>query len=456
MNRLIFIFLLLTQVLSAQQITEKLAQATQNLLKTSAAYSANISVYVADAEGRLVYEYNGNQGLSSASTQKIFTAGAALETLGADYRYTTTVSYDGKISGGSLNGNLLITSNGDSTLGSWRYDGYKPEDFKKKLLAALQQHGIKKITGNLIIDDTYFDFQTVPGGWPWNDLGNYYGAGVWGVNWRENQFDLQMNGRDMKSVNIDLPHVNWVSDLKTGGTSDQSLVFTAPFSNVAYINGTLPNKNMTVSGATPNPPLSLGTEIQKWLQQSDIEFNGEITTGNLQRIAGQTVHTSGGPKILEYQSPTLDKIIYWFMRKSVNLYGETLIKTLGKEKMNDGSFAAGITYLKDFWKGKGIHPAMINFADGSGLSPQNYVSAKAEVQALLWSSKQRWFTIFHDGFPTQGNGMKMKSGTMKNTKSFAGYHTTKDGNKYVYAVILNNYQGADITEALYRILNILK
>ena len=144
------------------------------------------------------------------------------------------------------------------------------------------------------------------------------------------------------------------------------------------------------------------------------------------------------------------------MRKSVNFYGETLIKTLGKEKKNEGSFEAGISYLKEFWKAKGINPAMINFADGSGLSPQNYVSARAEVQSLLYSRNQPWFNEFFDGFPTQPNGMKMKSGTMKDTKSFAGYHTSKDGHQYVFAVIVNNYQGGNVSGALFQVLNVLK
>ncbi|MGZ5263458.1 MAG: D-alanyl-D-alanine carboxypeptidase, partial [Kaistella sp.] len=216
-------------------------------------------------------------------------------------------------------------------------------------------------------------------------------------------------------------------------------------------------KAITVSGATPNPPLTLATEIKKWLQESGINFSGKVTSTSVQRINGEKIINA--PKnniILEYKSPTLDKMVYWFMRKSVNLYGETFIKTLGKEKKNEGNFDAGIDFLKEFWKGKGINPSMINFADGSGLSPQNYVSARAEVQALLWSKKQPWFNEFFDGFPTQGNGMKMKSGTMKNTKSFAGYHTSGDGKKYVFAIIINNYQSSNLSDALYKVLNVLK
>lgn len=137
------------------------------------------------------------------------------------------------------------------------------------------------------------------------------------------------------------------------------------------------------------------------------------------------------------------------------MYGETLIKTLGKEKKGDPGFKSGVAFLKEFWKSKGINPNMINFADGSGLSPQNYVSAKAEVQALLYAKKQPWFDAYYEGFPTQDNGLKMKSGTMMDTKSFAGYHTSKEGKKYVFSVIINNYQGSGSTE-LQKILNVLK
>lgn len=453
----IFVLLLASQVFFAQNVAQKLDAATKDLLNSAPAYSSNLSVYVADEAGNFIYEYRGNQGLSTASTQKIFTAAAALETLGKDYRYTTTASYSGNISGGNLNGNLFIASNGDPTLGSWRYDGYKPENFKQKLIEALKQKQVTKISGDLVLDDPYFDFQNTPGGWPWNDMGNYYGAGVWGLNWRENQFDMNMNGRDFKNTNVELPGVKLVNDVKTGGNSDQSLVFTAPYSDVLYVNGTLPAKSITVSGAMPNPPLTLGNEIKNWLKDSGIDFNGKITSLSIQRINGETIRNA--PKInvlLEYKSPTLDKIVYWFMRKSINFYGETLIKTMGKEKKNEGSFAAGISYLKEFWKAKRINPAMINFADGSGLSPQNYVSARAEVQSLLWSRKQPWFSDFLESFPTQGNGMKMKSGTMKDTKSFAGYHTSSDGKKYVFAIIINNYQASNISDALYKVLNVLK
>ncbi len=137
----------------------------------------------------------------------------------------------------------FVSSNGDPTLGSWRYEAYKPENFKKKLIEAIKKAGITKISGDLVIDDSYFDHQTIPGGWPWDDSGNYYGAGVWGINWRENQFDININGTDFKSFSYPLEGVKWLNDLKAGGSSDQSLIFTAPHSGVALINGMLPEEN---------------------------------------------------------------------------------------------------------------------------------------------------------------------------------------------------------------------
>ena len=456
MKKYILLSVFSTQIFFAQNITQKLDDATKSLMNSSLAISSNLSFYVADETGNLIYEYNGNKGLSTASTQKIFTAAAALETLGKNYTYKTNSSYSGSISSGNLNGNLFITSSGDPTLGSWRYEGYKPENFKQKFIEALKKAGIKKISGDLIIDDSYFDHQTIPGGWPWDDLGNYYGAGVWGVNWRENQFDMNMNGNTIKSFSYPLVGVKWLNDVKVGGSSDQSLVFTAPHSDVALINGTLPAKSLTVSGSVPNPPLQLGSEVAQWLKESGIEFSGNVMTNTQLEILGKKAIESPKNNIFfTYESPSLDKIVYWFLRKSVNLYGENLIKTLGKEKKNDPSFKAGVSYLTDFWKSKGINVNMINFADGSGLSPQNYVSAKAEVQALLYAKKQAWFAAYYEGFPTQDNGLKMKSGTMRDTKSFAGFHTSKDGKNYVFSIIINNYQGSGSAE-LQKILNVLK
>jgi D-alanyl-D-alanine carboxypeptidase/D-alanyl-D-alanine-endopeptidase (penicillin-binding protein 4) len=60
-------------------------------------------------------------------------------------------------------------------------------------------------------------------------MGNYYGAGVWGISWNENQFDMSVvGGKDIKSFNYTPVNVNWVSEVKAEGSGDNSIIYTAP------------------------------------------------------------------------------------------------------------------------------------------------------------------------------------------------------------------------------------
>lgn len=443
----LFFFSVFQSFFAQKTIQEQLDVKVNQLLASEPMYSGSLSFYVSDENGNKIYEYQANKGLSTASTMKIFTAAAALETLGKDYQYKTKIAFDG---------NLYVTSNGDPTLGNDRFEGYKADNFKQKVIETLKQNKISKISGDLIIDDTCFDFQKIPGGWPWNDMGNYYGAGVWGINWRENVFEIYTFGKEIKSFS-NINDIKWVNELRTEGNSDKSIIYTAPYSDVVHINGSLPAKEMKVSGAMPNPPKQLAIELAEELKKQNIAFNGKIIINSEKIINGEKpVVFPENKVILEYKSPTLDKIVYWFLKKSVNLFGETFVKTMAKEKTENPSFESGVKYLKNFWKDKGIDQRMINFVDGSGLSPQNYASSKAEVQALLWAKKQSWFNAYYDGFPVMANGMKMKSGSIKDSRAFAGFHTSSTGKNYVFSIIMNNYQANDLSNALYNVLNVLK
>jgi D-alanyl-D-alanine carboxypeptidase/D-alanyl-D-alanine-endopeptidase (penicillin-binding protein 4) len=153
----------------------------------------------------------------------------------------------------------------------------------------------------------------------------------------------------------------------------------------------------------------------------------------------------------------MDSIIYWFLRKSINLYGEALIKTFAYEKRGFGSTDTGIVIIKDFWKQKGIDPEELNIKDGSGLSPQNRVTTHVQVEVLKYAKTQPWFTYFFDALP-EYNKMKMKSGTISDVKSFCGYHTSGDGTQYIFSFIVNNYSGESsaIVQKMYKVLDVLK
>jgi len=156
-------------------------------------------------------------------------------------------------------------------------------------------------------------------------------------------------------------------------------------------------------------------------------------------------------------SPPLDSIIYWFLKKSINLYGEALVKTFAYEKKGYGATDSGVNIVKDFWKQKAVDPGELNIYDGSGLSPLNRVTTHAEVEVLQFAKRQSWFAWFYKALP-EFNAMKMKSGTISDVKSFCGYHTAKDGKEYIFSFIVNNYNGLPVSlvNKMYSVLDILK
>src|SRR5690606_39240231 len=119
-------------------------------------------------------------------------------------------------------------------------------------------------------------------------------------------------------------------------------------------------------------------------------------------------------------SPPLSKIIYWFLRKSVNLYGEALLRTIALKVKGVANTWDGIHVLQQHWSDKGIDKEELHLYDGSGLSPQNRITPHAEVMVLKYAKEQPWYTEFYEALPIY-NDMKMKSGTIHRVKGFTGY-----------------------------------
>jgi D-alanyl-D-alanine carboxypeptidase/D-alanyl-D-alanine-endopeptidase (penicillin-binding protein 4) len=145
------------------------------------------------------------------------------------------------------------------------------------------------------------------------------------------------------------------------------------------------------------------------------------------------------------------------LKRSINLYGEALIKTIAYQKMGNGETDKGVSLVRKYWKEKGVDPAELNIVDGSGLSPLNRVTTHAQVQVLQYAKKQSWFNGYYDAFPVY-NDMKMKSGTIRGVKGFCGYHTAKDGSEYIFSFLVNNYNGSSssLVQKMYKVLDELK
>ena len=445
-----------------QGIIKRLDEAVQNLEDDAQMQHALLGFYVVESKtGETVFNRNKDVGFAVASSQKVITSTASLELLGENYRYKTDLAYDGKIDNGTLNGNVYLIGNGDPTLGSWRYNNTKEQVILNKWTKALQSNGIKKVSGNLIGYDKNWETQITPGGWIWDDMGNWYGAGASALNWHENQYDLKLrSGKTGDKVSIvttvpKLYGVTLIPELTAGktGSGDNGYIYLAPYSNVGFVRGTIPpNQNsFTISGSFPNPAYQLASTVAEELTSKGISIKSASTApDDVTSIKPEL------PKNLTtlnvHYSPGLDSIIYFFLKRSLNLYGECLLKTLGYEKKGVGSRDSGLSVLKSFWKSNGVDPLSINISDGSGLSPQNRVTPAALVGVMQYAKTRPWFNVFYNALP-EYDGIKMKSGTINGAKSFTGYV-----GGYTFAIVVNNYNGsaAEIVKKLYKVLDVLK
>ena len=124
------------------------------------------------SNGEVIYQANSDSKVTPASTLKLLTSAAALETLGEDYRFITEVLTDGSISKGVLNGNLYLRGQGDPTLMKKDLDQFA---------TTLSKQGVKSITGDLIGDDTWFDTVRLSPGIDKSDETFYYAAQIAGL-----------------------------------------------------------------------------------------------------------------------------------------------------------------------------------------------------------------------------------------------------------------------------------
>lgn len=424
------------------------------------------SLCVLDANtGKILYAKNENVGLATASTLKTITSATALSVLGKDFKYETTLGYSGAIdTEGTLKGNVIILGGGDPTLGSWRYESSKENVILNAWVRAIKAAGIKKIEGSVIGDESVWGSQTTPDGWVWQDIGNYYGSGASGLTWRENQFDLHLRAnRSDQTVSIlktvpAMPYLKIVNELTAGaeGTGDNVYVYLPSLSSIAYLRGTwgLGTAKSGVSAALPDPAFDAAFRLQDTLQRLGINSSLEPTTSRLLTADKKSVPFLS-KKITTVSSPPLSEIIYWFNKKSVNLYGEHLIKTIAWKTGKLPTTKNGAAAVVNFWAQKGIDRNALNILDGSGLSPGTRVTTQAMANVLFLAQKETWFPEYYKSLP-ENNGMKLKSGTINDVSAFAGYYTAENGNKYVIVINVNNYSGSGINKKLFRVLDALK
>lgn len=452
------------------------------LLQAPYMRGASFSLVVKDVqEGRTVYSYDTDRLQSPASVLKTVATATALEILGEDYRYPTTLEYDGILENGTLEGNLYIKGSGDPSLGSSHFAPGQNK-FLSTWIAALQKAGIKHITGSVISDESIFDTEGVSIKWLREDMGNYYAPGSYGISIFDNMYKLSLQTGAagtrpvLKGTEPDIPFIRFKNYLKAAPvSSDSAYIIGAPLDDVRYLYGVLPanREAYVLKGDIPDPALYLARYLTDQLQQKGIRVDG---SPSCYRIEVEENRWKKGERkeIVTTYSPTLREIASICNHVSHNLYADALVKTVGlqyKPRRNEmiSSFGRGVQVVKEYWEKKGLDVFPLRMNDGSGLAPADKASAGFMGELLVYMATESAVSdAFIASLPQAGiegsvrnflKGSKLqgkahlKSGGITGVRSYAGY-ITKDGKTYAVAVFSNNYSCpmSRMTRALEKLL----
>ncbi|MEN0003080.1 MAG: D-alanyl-D-alanine carboxypeptidase/D-alanyl-D-alanine-endopeptidase [Bacteroidota bacterium] len=447
-----------------------LQRAIDQFVRAEAFEHASIGIAVVDVEsGQLLASYDPQRSLIPASTLKVVTTATALALLTPEFQFKTKLEYDGEISStGILNGHLYLTGQADPTLGSDQMEGTMPlQDLLERFRLIIQQQGIGQINGHIVGDGTYLNSAATPPSWQWADLGNYYAAGCWGLNLHENYYYLRFQQTrklgatpPISLVEPTVPNLVFINELTNArrGRGGDAYIYGSPYTYERYVRGTIGVGAGTISikGAIPDPPYFAAFQLEQSLASIGINAtNGSITELVRQRRGESTQKRTS---IYTHNSPTLARIVERTNTKSVNLYCESMVRTLGKEIAKSAALEAGLQEIIDYWRQQDVFIKGVNLFDGSGLSARNSVTAQFMTEVLRLTAKNPSVaTAFETSLPLAGksgilknkfkgtiaeNNLRAKSGTLERVRTYAGYTRNRKGQLLAFCILVNNYQGS--------------
>ncbi len=450
---LLFLSLALSILLKAQNGFEA---AVQQLLQKPDYKNSTVGISVVDLKsGERLFSMNPEKVLAPASTLKLISSAAALEILGAAYRFKTTIAYTGKIGrNGELEGNLVLLGGADPALGSEYFQDHYSDLFRN-WARYIKAAGIEKVKGNLVLDASVYDTERVPDTWIWGDIGNYYGVGANAFTVYDNLFRITFSSpkkvdRPTK-VTGTYPKIEGMEIqnevLSADNNSDNAYVFGGPLDKTRIIRGTIPRnrKAFTIKGAIHQPGEIVAKEFLKALAQEGVF------------ISGQSLYQKGDKRKFEtifvQESPTLAEIAVVLNHESVNLFAEHFLKQIAVEKEGVGKRNEAIDLVKEFYEKKGISTEYLFMEDGSGLSRFNGASPKffTDLLASMWKNE-----VFINSLPNAGEGtlnrfdknlfpgktLQAKSGSMTRVRCYSGYLQTDSGRTLVFSFMFNNFSGS--------------
>lgn len=434
----------------------------ESLKKDTLFIDAAVGIMVMDSKGNTVASWNPDMPLLTASTMKTISTGMALKVLGKDYRFATKLAYDGVIRDGVLYGNLYIIGGGDPTLGSQDTLAKPTQELFAEWREAVVANGIRRINGHIVADDRFFEPEIVPESWSWNNIGPSYGGGTSGLSFNENlqnfSFRPGLNRGDnafLKQVYPEIPEMKYVINLTSAERERSRYSYhVSDLAKVGRFSGSVAMgaDSVILTVASKFPHLSCAHEFRKYLELNGIYSKSGVLDAREMNLPGEE-----SLSVIEVTySPSLTSIINVTNRISNNFYAETLLKMVGKQITGTGSYDSSRVAVQRVFREMGLKTKGYTQSDGSGLSRQNYVSARFFCNYFAKMKENPNFDVFFNSLPQPGGPgtlksvlsaekqsdkerIHAKSGSLANVRCYAGYVVRKNGEMIYFAILANNF-----------------
>ncbi|MGH7587350.1 MAG: D-alanyl-D-alanine carboxypeptidase/D-alanyl-D-alanine endopeptidase [Gemmatimonadota bacterium] len=415
-----------------------------------------VAVYSVE-RNQALYLHNADWGLVPASNMKLFTTAAALDRLGPDFQYTTSVYGDGAIlEDGSLIGDLVLVGRGDPTI-SGRFYGDSATYVFDRLAQELRDKGIRRIRGRLIGDASYFDDVRIASGWETSNLLWWYGARPSALSFNDNVVTIEVRPGGWVGAPASISFVPWTDGIPfenrvvtTRARGGRSIgIRRAPDIGGYEIYGRISSASgpLRYVVSVEDPAAFTLSVFRERLERGGIEIEGASTV-----IHDWNRRPLRAPRLLaSHTSPRMVEIVRVINKMSQNFFAEQVLKTLGAVFDDEGSFDDGADVVRDVLEDLHLPTHNLRIYDGSGLSRRNTVTVQLTAELLVAMHGHPRFEEYYESLliagtdgdarrlntPAARGNVRTKTGTLRGVSALSGYVTTGDGELLAFSVISN-------------------
>jgi len=449
---------------------ERFAGRADRLLQTAPLDKGEWGLLVVDAEsGATLYQKNADHYFEPASNMKLLTTALALDTLGPEYRFRTTVETNGTLGpDGKLSGDLTLVGRGDPNLSNRKFPYENKEEFDgpperalAELADALVARGVKEITGDVVGDDSYFPRERYPDGWEIGDMVWEYGAAISAIAVNDNAVTLTLTPGEkagdavQESLEPETLEFTVKNEVSTSGAKERpELRLTRePGTDTVVVSGTMPAKSA---------PRKLLLGVQEPAQHAAILFALLLAERHIKVDGKVRVMHEPDPNeatrtaLVEHMSIQLKDSVKLVNKISQNLHTELLLRTATRQQGRWVTPEDLLRFPEAFYAKAGIPEGDVIQTDGSGLSRRDLVTPRALVAVLNYAEKQAWFPAYLASLPVAGQDgtldermktaplarkIHAKTGSVTHVRALSGYAETPGGRRLIFSFLSNN-QGA--------------